>query len=139
MERAFALPTVSSGARHEREARSAGASSLFDGESAIMPGVDFNVLRSEVTMREVLAVLGWQSTSRAGDQLHGPCPVHGSSSPRSRTLSVNLAEGRYYCHKCHSQGNQLELWAAVHNHTIYQAAIDLCHVLGRDVPWIERW
>ena len=36
-------------------------------------------------------------------------------------------------------GNQLELYAAVHDMTIYQAAIELCSVLGRDVPWIKRW
>lgn len=104
-----------------------------------MPGVDFNVLRSEVTIGEVLDALGWQPVSRSGQQLRGPCPVHGSSSPTSRSFSVNLAEGRYYCHKCHSNGNQLELWAAVHHQTIYDAAVDLCKTLGRDVPRIKRW
>jgi len=45
---------------------------------------------------------------------------------------------RYYCHKCQSKGNQLELWAAVHKLSIYQAAMDLCRALGRDVPEITR-
>ena len=79
-----------------------------------MPGVDFNVLRSEISMEDVLQQLRFQATDRAGDQLHGPCPVHGSTSPGSRTFSVNVAKGQYYCHKCHSKGNQLELLAAVH-------------------------
>ena len=79
-----------------------------------MPGVDFNVLRAEVSMEEVLNQLGFEPTSRSAGQLHGPCPVHGSTSNKSRSFSVNLEEGRYYCHKCESQGNQLELWAAVH-------------------------
>jgi DNA primase len=104
-----------------------------------MPGVDFNRLRSEITMREVLDKLGWKPIGPGDEQLHGPCPVHGSSSPTSRTFSVHLAAGRYYCHKCHSKGNQLELWSAVHNQTIYEAAVDLCQALGRDVPWIKRW
>ena len=105
----------------------------------IMPGVDFNVLRTEITMQQVLNQLGFQPTSRSGNQLHGPCPVHRSTSSRSRSLSVNLDSRRYYCHKCHSHGNQLELWAAVTKLPMHQAAIDLCRALGREVPWIQRW
>ena len=104
-----------------------------------MPGVDFAVLRREITMQQVLDEIGLEPTYRNGDQLRGPCPVHGSSSKHSRVFSVNLAEGRYYCHKCKSHGNQLELYAAVRRMTIYEAAIDLCHALGRGVPWIKQW
>jgi len=104
-----------------------------------MPGVDFNVLRTEITMEQVLNQLGFQPTSRSGNQLHGPCPVHGSTSSDSRTFSVNLESGRYYCHKCESHGNQLELWAAVNKLPIYEAAIDLCRALNREVPRIQRW
>jgi len=98
------------------EGRSAGASSLCirrrgtERESQNMPGVDFSVLRREITMQQVLDLLDFQATSHSGDQLHGPCPVHGSTSAGSRVFSVNLSRGRYYCHKCESQGNQLELW-----------------------------
>ena len=104
-----------------------------------MPGVDFNVLRAEIAMEQVLNQLGFEPTSRSGNQLHGPCPVHGSTSSTSRTFSVNVETGRYFCHKCQSQGNQLELWAAVHKLSIYDAAIDLCRALGREVPQIKRW
>lgn len=104
-----------------------------------MSGVDFNTLRTGITMEQVLNQLGFEAVSRSGDQLRGPCPVDGSSSPDSRTFSVNLSSGRYFCHKCQSQGNQLELWAAVQNLTIYDAAIDLCRAVGREVPWIAKW
>lgn len=104
-----------------------------------MPGVDFQVLRTEITMTEVLNQLGFEPTRRSGSQLRGPCPVHGSMSARSRTFSVNLETGRYYCHKCRSHGNRLELWAAVHQLPMYEAAVDLCRALGREVPWIEHW
>ena len=103
-----------------------------------MPGIDFNRLRSEITMEDVLQQLGFQPTSRTGNQLHGPCPVHGSTSASSRSLSVNLDAARYYCHKCR-HGNQLELWAAASRLPLYEAARELCRVLGRDIPWIERW
>jgi len=104
-----------------------------------MPGVDFNVLREEISMEDVLNQLEFEPTTRTGTQLHGPCPVHGSTSPKSRSFSVNLEQGRYYCHKCESKGNQLELWAAVHKLPFYDAAIDLCRALGREVPQITRW
>jgi DNA primase len=104
-----------------------------------MPGVDFRLLRSEITMTQVLEQLRFEPTQRSGSQWHGSCPVHGSTSATSRSLSVNVDSGRYYCHKCRSHGNQLELWAAVRRLSLYDAAIDLCRALGRDVPWVRRW
>ena len=103
-----------------------------------MPGVNFSRLRAEITMGHVLRQLSFQPVDRLGDQLHGPCPVHRSPSLRSRTFSVNLRSGRYYCHKCHSHGNQLELWAAIYHLPIYDAALDLCRALGHNIPWITR-
>jgi DNA primase len=104
-----------------------------------MPGIDFHKLRTKITMEQVLTLIAFEPTCRAGSQWHGPCPIHRSQSTSSRSLSVNLSTGRYYCHKCHSHGNQLEFWAAIKRLPIYDAAIDLCQALGRDVPWIERW
>jgi DNA primase len=103
-----------------------------------MPGIDFNRLRAEITMEQVLKLLAFEPVGRRGDQWHGPCPVHGSTSRRSRIFSVNLHTGHYYCHKCHSHGNQLELWAAVHKVPFYNAMLDLCQALGHNVPWITR-
>jgi DNA primase len=104
-----------------------------------MPGIDFAKLRAEITMEQVLNLLNFEPSSRSGDQWRGPCPVHRSTSTRSRTLSVNLSTRRYYCHKCRSSGNQVELWAAVKHLPIYDAAIDLCRALGHKTPWITRW
>jgi DNA primase len=104
-----------------------------------MPGIDFNKLRQEITMEQVLNLLDFEPTQRSGDQWYGPCPLHASTSNRPRHFSVNVALGRYRCHKCHSQGNQLELWAAFTRQSLYQAAINLCHQLGREVPWVRRW
>lgn len=104
-----------------------------------MPGIDFNTLRDEITMEQVLELIHFAPSSRLGDQWRGPCPVHQSASSRSRSLSVNLSTRRYYCHKCQSKGNQLELWAQINQLPIYNAAINLCRALGRPVPWITRW
>jgi hypothetical protein len=90
-------------------------------------------------MEQVLNLLGFEPSHRRGEQWYGPCPLHDSTARRSRQFSVNVAIGRYHCHHCHSRGNQLELWAAATKLPLYQAAIDLCHALGREVPWIRRW
>ena len=104
-----------------------------------MPGVDFDVSRQRISMDDVLRLLKFEASDRQGGQLRGPCPIHGSSSSRSRSFSANLDTGRYYCHKCHSRGNQLELWAAANKLSLYEAVVDLCHILEHEVPWIEHW
>jgi hypothetical protein len=40
-----------------------------------MPGVDYNKLRSEIAIADVLTLLGFVATDRRDDQLHGPCPT----------------------------------------------------------------
>jgi len=102
-----------------------------------VPGVDFDRLRAEITMAQVLHLLAFEPVSCSGPQWYGCCPLHESPSKRRRSFSVNMALGRYYCHRCHSHGNQLELWAAATKLPLHPAAIDLCRRLGRDVPWIQ--
>jgi DNA primase len=105
-----------------------------------MPGVDFNLLRAEITMEQVLTLLGFEPSAQCGVQWYGACPLHRSARRRgTRCFSVNVAIGRYYCHGCQSRGNQLELWAAVNKLPMHQAAIELCGRLGCKVPWIRRW
>ena len=104
-----------------------------------MPGIDFGQLRNEITMNQVLDLLAFVPTGRSGSQWYGGCPLHKSSAKHSRCFSVNLTLGRYFCHRCHSHGNPLDLWAAATHLPLHQAAIDLCQRLGRDIPWIQRW
>jgi len=59
-----------------------------------VPGIDFNTLRNEITMEQVLELIHFAPSSRLGDQWRGPCPVHQSASSRSRSLSVNLSTRR---------------------------------------------
>jgi len=104
-----------------------------------MPGVDFNVVRQRISMADVLRLLQLEPTSVLGDAWRGPCPIHGSTSRRSRSFSANVRRGRYQCFRCGSRGNALELWAAVHGIGVYDAAIELCEALRIEVPWIKRW
>jgi hypothetical protein len=76
-----------------------------------MPLIDFRQARSEVRLAALLGLLGWRARERHGAQVRGPCPVHGSSSPRSRSFSGHLERGIWQCFRCGASGNALELGA----------------------------
>ena len=51
-----------------------------------MPGVDFDRVRAEITMEQVLGLLGFQPSTRSGAQWYGSCPLHESTLGRRRSL-----------------------------------------------------
>jgi len=99
-----------------------------------MPGIDYRELRRQITMREVLDLIGFQPTSRRGPQLRGPCPIPGCRSASDRAFSIHLARQVYHCFACRSRGNALDLWAALRGLPTYAAALDLCQVTKLDLP-----
>lgn len=101
-----------------------------------MPGIDSREVRSLVSMAEVLALLGFEARESSGSQLRGPCPLHGSAAS-SRVFSVNLAKKTFQCFKCGATGNHLDLWARATKKSPYEAALDLCYRLHRDIPWLR--
>jgi len=101
-----------------------------------MPGIDYRQLRERIPMSQVLELLGFQPRRQNREQLRGPCPIHGSSDPRSDIFAVHLGKQAYYCHGCHASGNQLDLWAAVHKLSLHPAAFDLCRAAHIDPPWL---
>jgi hypothetical protein len=113
-----------------------GSSSLFFCSS--MNGVDFAAVRELVSMAEVLELLGFTPVERRGDQVRGPCPIHRSESPQSRSFSANLKKNALGCFSCGAKENQLDLWSTVSGKAIYEATIDLCTRLAVIVPWTER-
>jgi DNA primase len=104
-----------------------------------MPGVDYQVVRSRVSMERVLALLGFVPTATRGQQVYGDCPVRHCCNSRRRAFSANLAKHNYRCFLCGAQGNQLDLWAAATNQNLYDAAVDLCQRANVEVPWIHCW
>jgi len=102
-----------------------------------MPAIDFRELRRLISLREVLDLLRFEPTVKSGVQLRGPCPLHESRSEGSRVFSVNLAKNAFQCFKCRVAGNQLDLWARATNQRLYEACLDLCRRLHRDVPWLK--
>jgi DNA primase len=103
-----------------------------------MPGIDYREARARLPLAEVLDLLGFVPRRRGGDQLRGPCPVHRSRSPASRSFAAHLGKGVWHCFGCGAGGNALDLWAAVTRQGVQAAVLDLCRRLGRDVPWLPQ-
>ena len=104
-----------------------------------MPGIDYRRLRADISIAEVLDLLGFVAGERRGDQVRGRCPFHESSaSGKHRTFSAHLGRHVFRCFKCQAQGNQLDLWARASRQNLYQAALDLCARLHREIPWLPR-
>src|SRR5437899_5027524 len=72
------------------------------GEVITMPGVDYRQLRASISIAEILQLIRFVPAQASGQQLRGPCPVHGSRSPSSRSFSVNLKTNVYRCFQCGS-------------------------------------
>ena len=62
-----------------------------------MPGIDYAEPRLRVSVADVLPLCGFQATGTSGDQIRGPCPIHGSTSPVSRSFSANLRKKTFRC------------------------------------------
>lgn len=102
-----------------------------------MPGIDFRQLRADITMAEVLDLLGFVSRERNGDQVRGQCPLHEpSAAGKHRSFSAHLRRHLFQCFQCRAAGNQLDLWARATKQSTFAAALDLCTRLHKQPPWL---
>jgi DNA primase len=99
-----------------------------------MPGIDFALLRRQISLRQVLDLVGFAPTTRRGSQWRGPCPVHMSASPRSRSFAAHVAKNCWHCFRCGASGNALDLYVAVTKLPVYEGALELCVRLRVPVP-----
>jgi DNA primase len=67
-----------------------------------------------------------------GPEWRGGCPVHGSRSPKSRSLAISLELRKCFCHKagCGWQGDLIDLTAEVRNLDVLHAAQELAAEFG---------
>jgi CHC2 zinc finger len=101
-----------------------------------MPGIHFAAVRAMIPLADVLKLVGFVPCETSGDQVRGPCPIHHSTAPTSRSFSANLKRHIYKCFKCGSCGNQLDLYASTTGLSLFEATVALCEQLHHEVPWI---
>ncbi|MGH3526756.1 MAG: CHC2 zinc finger domain-containing protein [Pseudonocardiaceae bacterium] len=96
--------------------------------------LDLRLLRGLVRPIDVLAAMAWTPTTRERASIRGPCPIHGSRSRFSRSLSV--ADRWWRCHSCGAHGDALELYRLIHRKPVLEAAYELCDLLAIDPPYL---
>jgi DNA primase len=99
-----------------------------------MAGIDYAALRRGLRLGQILDLLGFVPSARVGAQVRGPCPLHGSRSPRSRSFAAHLERHCWQCFGCGASGNALDLWMAATQLPLYDAALDLCCRLNLAMP-----
>ena len=110
---------------HKRNAPPATGSTARRGDGQ---RIDFAQLRQQISMTDVLRHLGTlERLTGQGAQRRGPCPVHAQTTDDGRTFSVNLDKHVFRCldPNCNAHGNVLDLWAAVHQLPIRDAALHM--------------
>ncbi len=103
-----------------------------------MSGIHFARVRAMISLADVLNLVGFVPCETSRDQVRGPCPVHHSTSPMSRSFSANLKRHIYRCFMCGSKGKQLDMYASVTGLSLFEAAIALCKQLDREIPWMQE-
>jgi DNA primase len=100
-----------------------------------MSSLDYAALRREIPIHRILELIDFQPSSRRGDQWRGVCPLpkHRVTGKRDPTFSVNVQRNIYYCHRCKTGGNHLDLWTAIVECEIHDAAVELCQKLHIDI------
>src|SRR5829696_2293227 len=94
--------------------------------------LDFAHLKRQLPMSRVLDHLGLGVRLKGtGPQRRCACPIHRGDG-RGRTFGVNLEANVYQCFdaRCRSQGDVIDLWAALGQRDVRAAALDLVHVFG---------
>jgi hypothetical protein len=89
--------------------------------------LDFAHLKQQLPMTRVLEHLGLSARLRGrGAQQRCACPIHRADG-RGRTFSVHLTDNVFHCFDpaCAKQGDVIDLWAALHQLSLRQAALDL--------------
>ena len=88
--------------------------------------IDFGAVKAAVSFQQVLEHYGFTAkmrSTRNGDGLEGPCPIHEGTS--QDTFKVTLSKNCWFCHNsaCKCGGNHLDFVAKMENCNAHEAAL----------------
>ena len=94
--------------------------------------LDYPAIRQQISIQQVLKLLGYQPAKRSGHHLRGRCPIveHPQHSGQHRCFAVELQRDLFYCFACRRGGNQLDLWVAATSLPLHAATLNLCQQLN---------
>lgn len=92
------------------------------------PFIDFGAVKAAVTFQQVLEHYGLTAkmrSTRQGDGLEGPCPIHEGTS--HDIFKVTLSKNCWFCHNsaCKCGGNHLDFVAKMENCNAHEAAVKI--------------
>jgi DNA primase len=94
--------------------------------------VDFRAVKAAITMEQVLRHYDLlEKFKRTGDNLSGPCPIHGGSNPTQFRVSVSKNVWNCFS-ECKHGGNTLDFIARMDNVSIHAAALKAIEWFGLD-------
>jgi transposase len=124
-----------------KEVTAACESSLaHDAEPGQHAFVNFAHIKAQLPMARVLDHLNLtKNLHGAGAQKRCACPIHCPNS-NGRTFSVNLDDNVFQCFsvRCQKKGDVIDLWAALHQQDLRQAALDLVHTFALEPAPTQR-
>ena len=91
------------------------------------PYIDFGTLKATVSVTQVLEHYGLMATMRStknGESLEGPCPIHKGTNPDQ--FKVSVSKNCWNCFsECKGGGNVLDFVARMENVDVHEAAVRL--------------
>jgi hypothetical protein len=116
----------------QKEVTAACAASVAQEETAGAAFVDFAHVKRQLPLARLLDHLGLSTGLRGkGAQRRCACPIHRGDG-RGRTFSVHLEESVFQCFDaaCGKKGDVIDLWAALRQLSLRDAALDLVETFG---------
>jgi len=97
---------------------------------------DFVAIKRLIPPRRLLGAVGWTPLTERSGEARGPCPIHSKGNKRSRVFAVS--DRAWYCHKCKTGGDSIDLAAILYNLAARDAAIRLCEIVGLELPTVDH-
>ena len=97
--------------------------------------IDFNKIKSQVSISQVLEAYGVSGLSKSGDKLRGKCPIHGGHNRRQFVVwpesSPGGAGGSWRCFgSCQRSGDMIQLVALLQGISNFEAAHEIAERFG---------
>lgn len=101
-----------------------------------MPFLDYGKVREQISLEQVLTLIGYTLLVKTKWRSYGRCPLH--CCVASRAASFYLSKNLWYCHRCKRGGNQLDLYVIKSGMDVFPAALDLCNRMRVKPPTCEK-
>ena len=104
-----------------------------------MNRLDYGTIRKQISITEVLHLIGYEPHQTRGDQWRGPCPIcDRAPHDNKRCFSTNIRKNIFRCFHCDRSGNALDLWTHLSGLPLYQATLELCEKLNIQPATLEN-